>query len=447
MSVMEPEKIPLIGPLLKLLDGEGINYGGVLFFIGILCFFVVLGALGVAQSQVLTWMLYTAPLWLPYVTFMLLFDKWTTWVGLKFAWEGNRRILRVILPPEVLKTPEAMEYFFNQVFASGAADNLWQVYIDGKRPPIMSCEIVSRGGDINFYITVPKKQIQGIKDNLYAQYPGVSLTEEAYDYTAEVPPDLKDWSFLSFHMNKKKDSHKPLKTYVDFGLDKVAKEEEKVDPITPLLEVIGSIKPGEQLWVQFLMKAHRDYSFKSGSLTAKPDWTEAAKAEIDTMMNRVGKSDEKSEDDFPRLTPGERNTVENIERNTSKYAYDVAIRWCYVVSPEGEFDASNIGKVLRALAQTEAKGGNGIGMKWRTDFNYHWFSDPFGKKLPELMKGELKDYKLRTLNPKNTSMGFATYSTEEMATLFHLPGTVALTPTLNRVISTRAEAPNNLPTG
>ncbi len=36
-------------------------------------------------------------------------------------------------------------------------------------------------------------------------------------------------------------------------------------------------------------------------------------------------------------------------------------------------------------------------------------------------------------------------STEELATLFHLPGRVAETPTFERIESKKAEAPGNLP--
>jgi hypothetical protein len=36
-------------------------------------------------------------------------------------------------------------------------------------------------------------------------------------------------------------------------------------------------------------------------------------------------------------------------------------------------------------------------------------------------------------------------NTEELATIFHFPGQVAGTPTLERVPSKKAEAPSNLP--
>jgi len=60
-----------------------------------------------------------------------------------------------------------------------------------------------------------------------------------------------------------------------------------------------------------------------------------------------------------------------------------------------------------------------------------------------MKKDELKAYRKRQMYPITPKI----YSTEELATIYHLPGLVAMTPTLNRVTSTRAEAPSNLPIG
>jgi hypothetical protein len=81
-------------------------------------------------------------------------------------------------------------------------------------------------------------------------------------------------------------------------------------------------------------------------------------------------------------------------------------------------------------------------MRWRADFNYNFISDPRRKRGMHLKKEELYLYKSR-----QWFRHFKIMSAEEMATIFHLPGTVAFTPTLNRIPSTRGEAPNNLPIG
>lgn len=45
------------------------------------------------------------------------------------------------------------------------------------------------------------------------------------------------------------------------------------------------------------------------------------------------------------------------------------------------------------------------------------------------------------------SMKFQVMSTEELATMFHIPSSTVMTPGLSRIPSTRKEAPANLPTG
>ncbi len=441
-EVMEYEKIPVIGTL----ENEKIDYGIVLVVVGIFLAFLTINYLGITETKAITFMFYTAPLWLPYITFYIFFDKWTESVGHKFKYESGRSVVEIVLPPVVTKSPEGMDFVFTQIHNAASPDNLMQTYLDGKRPIEYSFEIVSRGGDVRFYASVPSKFVRTLKDNLYAQYPGIEVVDQKIDYTAEVPGDLKGWSFMSFHMNKKKDEVLPIKTYIDFKMDQMPKEEEKVDPITPMLEVISSIGPGQQVWIQFVCVAHREKSFKHGQLEAKPEWTKDAAKKINEIMQRDPKTRVglPELDGAPRLTQGERDTVTAIERNTSKYGYETGIRWCYLVDESiAKFDATIIGRTIRSFAATESKNQNGIGVRWRTDLNYKLFADPFGTKIPAMKRDELKNYKKRSMYPMNPKV----FSTEEMATLFHPPGLVAVTPTLNRVTSTRAEAPPNLPTG
>jgi hypothetical protein len=136
-----------------------------------------------------------------------------------------------------------------------------------------------------------------------------------------------------------------------------------------------------------------------------------------------------------------------MERNAGKAAFECAIRVVYISNKEFDYDGGLYSRMIRSLAQTDIKGRNGIGMKWRTDFNYKFLSDPFGKRVPALKREELHLYKLRNLYPKAGYPQYSVFSAEELATILHLPGRVAATPTLNRVPSTRGEAPSNLPTG
>ncbi len=447
-SIMDLSKIPIIGGIIGWLGSEDIDYGIVVAIIGILVVVFLLEFVNVPQSKMITFVFATSPIWLPYVTFHLFFEKYMDMVGSKFYLSSGRTVVEIKLPADVFKSPEAMEFVFTQIYNGASPDNLMDTYIDGKRPLPYTFELVSRGGDVHFYATLPPKNVKALADNLYAQYPGVEVVEQALDYTAEIPNDLEGHSFMCFHFGKKKDEELPIKTYVEFGLDKMPKEEEKLDPMTPMLEVLAGIKPHQQLWIQFICIAHRESSFKNGQLSKSPTWEKRILGRIDKIMGRdVDKKASIELKGMPRLTTGERNLIEVMERNAGKYAFHFACRVCYISNRPGDFDGSLFGRMIRSFAQTEIKERNGLGVRWRTDFNYKMFSDPFGKRIPAMKQTELFEYKMRVLAPKSGAMQYKLMSTEEMATIFHLPGKVAMTPTLNRVPSTRGEAPSNLPTG
>lgn len=447
---MELEKIPILGWIMNLLGGEDIDYGLPVFLIGLV--FIIFGFhyIGLPQSKIVSFVFATAPIWLPIVTFVTFFDIYMLMLGKKFGLKSGRVVMEVILPPEVLKSPEAMEIVFNQIYNAASPDNLMETYIVGKRPLPYTFELVSRGGDVHFYVTTPEKFVNSFTDNLYAQYPGVEIVKLELDYTAEIPKSLKGHSLMSFHVHKKEKEVYPIKTYIDFGLDKNPKEEEKVDPMTPMLEVLAGIEAHQQVWVQFICIAHRKSGFKLGQLKSKGTWEKDVHAEIDMLMMRDSKTKTGMADldGMPRITTGERDTIEAMERNVAKVAFKFACRVIYISHKnDHDFDGGLFSRISRMVAQTEIKGRNGLGIRWRTDYNYKLFSDPFGKKIPAMKRAELKEYKTRKLYKKTAGMNYKIMTSEEMATIFHLPGAVAITPTLNRVGSTKSDAPSNLPTG
>ena len=446
---MERHKIPIIGPVIGQLEGEDIDYGLIVFFAGLFIIFVVFTYIGISQSKIVSFIFALAPIWLPLMSFLIFFHVYTMMVGTMFRIKSGRTIYEIILPPEVFKSPEAMENVFTQIFNAASPDNLMETYLDGKRPLNYTFELVSKGGDVHFYATVPNKFVNGFTDNMYAQYPGVELKELEVDYAAGIDPHLHGLSFMSFHFSKKKAEVYPIKTYIDFGMDKLPKEEEKVDPMTPMLEMLGGIRPDQEMWIQILCKAHRDQNFKNGQLHSKGTWEEDIEAEIDKIMMRDPKTKTgvADLDGMPRITTGERDTIEAMERNSTKFAFETAVRVIYISHKEGDYDGGLFSRFIRTFSQTEMKGRNGLGFKWRTDFNYKLLSDPFGKKVAAWKHHEIKEYRQRQLHPKTAGMHPKVMSAEELATIFHLPGAVAMTPTLNRVTSTRSEAPTNLPIG
>lgn len=420
-------------------------------FIALGIMFYVFSLLNVDIRPILTVVIVLTPLWLPVVFFYVLFDMWMWSMTEKFKYDNGRTTLRIKLPQEVLKSPEAMESIFTQIHNPSRPDNYMQTYFDGRHPLVYSFEIVSIGGEVRFYVNVPtKKGKNAVEAQFYAQYPGIEIVEELIDYAAEVVWDEKKWDLISFHMTKKQDEVYPIKTYIDFGMDKLPKEELKFEPMSPLIEHLGKCKPHERIWVQILCTAHAPKNLVRGSLSDVPTWEVHAKEVIDKIMKRdkEGSGVEETEN-RPTLTLSERDTVAAIERNTSKYAYDAVVRAMYITEA-GKFDADMISPLLRAFAQYDVVGRNQLGATWRTDFDYNFISDFSGQRKRNMKKTELEYYKHRFYLPgdkKKRVDKVKVMSVEELATIYHIPGTSVLTPSMSRVESTRREAPANLPIG
>jgi len=453
---MEVKHIPVLGYITGRMSDADMDYGPLMAFLAVVLFISGLFIFGVTTGGVISFLLLLSPIWFPMILFMIFYKKWMETVGLSFYLDNGRTTLRIIPPQEVLKSPEAMEFVISQIHNTANPDNLMQTYLDGKRPLPYSFEIVSIGGEIRIYVNVPtKKTRDAFEAILYAQYPGIEIVEEEVDYAAEVPLDDKNWTVFSAHMGKKKDGILPLKGYIEYGLDKMPKEEEKVDPMTPMLDVFASAKPHERIYMQIIATSVRPESFKNGQVTRMfsgegPKWNEESSKKVDELMHRDPKTKAPlnvGEEDFdgsPRITPGERSLIETIERHSGKYAYSVGIRWVYLNS-EGGFNSNLINPIIRSFSQWD--GANQLGVRWRTDFNYKDLI-PGGKKkqIAALKRQELKEYKMRKYFPKSQSDEPKIFTAEELASIFHVPGRVATTPTLTRIQSARSEAPSNLPT-
>lgn len=455
------ENVPVLGGILKWMSGADMDYGPFAAILSFSLLLLSLAVFGVSTGQVLSVFFAITPIWLPIILFLLFFNKWTDMVGASFYLNQGRTTLRIRLPQDVFKSPEAMEFVISQIHNTANPDNLMQTYLDGKRPLTFSFEIASIGGEVRFYVNVPtRKTRDALESNLYAQYPGIEVVEDSVDYAAELPLEYEseDWEMMSFHMGKKRSNAFPIKTYIDFGMDKLPKEEEKSDPITPMLEVLAGIKPYERVFVQYICIPFRPNSFKNGQLMTGegPDWSDEVNIEVNKVMNRDRKtrmplgateSDDENNSRNAILTAGEKDAIEAMERNAGKYAYKTAIRWLYVTK-KGKFNGDLINPIIRSFSQYDMIGRNAIGVRWRTDFGYkNWIPGGKRKTLDSLKKQELKEYRTRKYYPKSAADNYKIFTAEELATVFHLPGKVAMTPTLDRVPSTRGEAPANLPVG
>jgi hypothetical protein len=395
------------------------------------------------------WLVATSVIWLPVALVMTLVKLYFYYIQARFLSKLEYTLLEIKLPQEIFKSPAAMEIaLLNSLYQTWDGDNLligqWLV---GQVRGWASLELVSIGGEVHFFIWVQKFFKNLVEAQIYAQYPGVEIFT-VDDYTNKVPYGVpgSDWKLWGAEFALTKPDAYPIKTYVDYGLgiDKPDKEEQfKIDPITSTLEYLGSLNKNEQLWIQIMVMATKKRFRKPGTLFAKEDWKDNSKA----LLNKLMKRDKKKEGaDFGSLvlSPGERETVEAVERGLGKQGFDCGIRAIYLAKGEA-FRPINIVGTLGIFKQYGSPKLNGFKPgKHKTSITYPW-QDPTGKRLALIKLGFFDAYRRRSyFYPPYQRTPFV-LNTEELATIYHFPGKVAETPSLGKIGSKRAEPPPDLP--
>lgn len=376
---------------------------------------------------------------LPIFMARLFVANWIKYVRIKFMAGQKHLLLELQLPKEMTKSPAAMELFIAALYQGGGESTWYDRYVKGGMRTWFSLELVSIEGQVGFYIWTREKFRKIIEAQLYSQYPDIEINE-VEDYAKNVEYD-DNTELFGCLFEKKQPSFYPIKTYVDYGLDKDPKEEFKVDPITPLIEFLGSLGKGEQAWIQILIRVHKKEMKKPGTLFDTVDWSHFAKEEIKTKMKRNKGEGETSD----RLTKGEKGAIEAIERSITKLAFDTGIRALYIAK-KNAFNPANIAGLTGSFRQYNSDNLNSFKPAGVTAFDYPW-QDLMNIRLSKKKKSILKAYKERAFfRPIYTDIGtHFVLNSEELATIYHFPGGVAKTPTFARIGSRKAEAPSNLP--
>lgn len=385
---------------------------------------------------------FLAPFFLPVVMIVGLFYAWVSYKRNLFWSEQKSTLLEIKLPKEINKSPAAMEMALNAFFHTVGETTFVDRIIRGKTRHWFSLEIASIGGRVKFYVWLRSAQRVLVETALYAQYPGIEIHEvEDYTLPYSYVPGKNDIWCCEWKLTKA--DALPIKTYIDYGLDKDPKEEFKIEPMTNLLEFMGSLTEGNAVWMQIVIRAHRKRRL-ADVLGEKDDaWKDEAKIEVDKIIEKFRPKDKDKQSRQP--TEGERADIEAIGRSASKLPFDVGIRTLYIYDKD-KFNGSNIGGITGAFRQYSFGSLNGFAPTGGvTGFDDFW-KDIRGKTKERRKKQLLAGYKARQVfYPPYKALGLFVLNAEELATIFHFPGQVAGTPTLERVPSKKSEAPANLP--
>lgn len=380
------------------------------------------------------------PIWLPTVFLVMAFNAWLYYRRSVFWSKQNPVLLEIKIPKEITKSPLAMEIVLNALHQTGGEstwiDRIWK----GQTRAWFSLEIVSLGGKIHFYIWTWSKFRNILEAQIYSQYPGVEIYEvKDYSIPFYYHPEKNDIWATEFALTAADPF--PIKTYIDYGLDKDPKEDIKIDPMTAMIEFLGSITDGQNIWIQILIRAHKKRRFMDVFGEKEDYWKDEAKAQIKKIIEST-----KIEGRIP--TKGEAEMIAALERSVTKFPFDCGIRAIHI-SDKDRFNSVLNGGITGCLKQYSSLNLNGFKPSgWFTIFDYPW-QEWFNAK-EKLKPRVLEEYKMRRyfyspwMGRKFYSKPFV-LNTEELATIYHFPGAVASTPTFERIPSRKAEAPSNLP--
>lgn len=417
------------------------------------------------------WLIGLAPIWLP---FGLIAGSWVLWIKyVQSHFLAGRKpvLLEVKMPREITKSPRAMEVALTNLWLSSGEttfiDRAWK----GQVRPYFSFEMASFGGDIHFYIWCWGAQRAFVEQTIYGQYPEVELFEvEDYASKFELDPH-KHWCFatdwskaplgsLGTYGSGKFDRIDcyPLKTYVDYELDKDPKEEHRVDPIASILELLGSINADEQIWISLVIRRCGKYGIL---LTHGRDdeWRDATKQEVEKIRTRAAivpreilKAEMKKmglEEDArpPQVRPSwmQAQVMQSMERNLSKLPFELNGHAVYITtgSPRSPFFTT-----MRWLWKPYGNQNFSSYMRptrWHAPFDYPWQDFHDYRRNNVTARRFFDMYRRRGGFHTPWILPSNVLTVEELATLWHPPSATVQAPGLERIPATKSAPPANLP--
>ncbi len=377
---------------------------------------------------------------------------WVKYVRTQFFSKQEYTVLNLKIPRNNLKSPIAMEIVINALYQSNKDYTFENKYWTGEVSPWFSLEICSFEGAVEFFIWTKTKYKDLIENQLYSQFADIEIHDIGEkDYTYEIPFDLNKYEYWGCEFKKKEASHIPIKTYTTYKLDKDPDEEVKIDPITPTIEFLGSLKKGEQVWIQICISAHSKEDAHPEKRGERIDWRYHANKDLIIKTKRNMSMDEKKMN--PALyvmTKGEKDVVDAIEDAITKTPFDCGIRAVYIAE-KNVFRKSVLGGIANSFKQYNANNLNSFETMNAVDKKVkHAWLDFGNKKLNKYKEKFISLYRHRSFfYPEYIPHGYDDDSfvmnVEELATLYHFPGDVSKTPTMTRVTAKKAEPPSNLP--
>ena len=337
-------------------------------------------------------------------------------------------VLQIRVPKENEKDALAAEQMFSSLHGLLRITPEMQEHI--------SFEIAASSSGINFYAVCPTHLLDFVESQVYAQYPNAEITEVP-DYTQTESSHTEGMYSQSSLLVLTRPSFFPIRTFKEF----------EVDPLSAITGAISKLHEKENVWMQIIIRPVPDV------------WQEVGRNYINTVRSgaapvTVGFSDLKStlvkelkampyhfmkaiispgtphplpDKNSPfRSSTGDELAIKSIDLKLSKLGFETILR----VMVFGESQEQAEGRLRGVLAS----------FKQFSTANLNSFVPA---NTPGMTQSQFYDiYSKRVFDDTNSYI----LTTEELASVFHLPSISVETPAISWTPAKRGEPPLNLPT-
>ncbi|HQB50680.1 MAG TPA: hypothetical protein PLT32_00480 [bacterium] len=398
---------------------------------------------------------------------------WLTWRRRLWYRKQKFTLLAIDIPKANDQSPKALENMFSYLAGAHGSINLIENYWEGKFQLGFSFEIVGIDGYIQFLVRTPAAFRNLVETAVYSQYPNAEIAE-VEDYVDSVPnnypnPDYDVWGaeFVPVQMEPEFKQALPIRTYKEFEYQMGKPEFHFKDPMATLMDLMSSLRPGEQIWYQILLlPIAADWS-KIGKpaidnvLGVKPkaepgliesffDWSIETLGNVSEMIYSIWgdlpKSAVKEDKNDPlkmmNLLPAQKKQVEAIQEKISKMGYAVKLRVVYASRREVMNKPKVVNGVVGYIKQFGSNDLNAL----KPDTKITMTSASYFNKI-NLINTKKRKVVQAYKDRDDTAGRNAWYlNVEEIATLWHFPiESVVKAPMIQKSTSKKMEPPMSLP--
>jgi hypothetical protein len=297
----------------------------------------------------------------------------------------NFVLMEVAVPRDNEVKVDAVEQMFSSLF-SIKKGGFWQKF---KSQQHISLEIVGKKEDIRFYVSCHKDNVELIEKMIAGTYSGVQVKQ-----VDEYNVFYKDASIAFAELSLKNPSFMPIKTYKDLP----------VDSLSAITASMAKFSDNEAAVVQIIVSP------------AESDWSKSGEG----YVSKLKKDESSPEKAKYKMNPQE---MEAITSKCSKVGFLTSVRMISVASSEGQAKA-NLSNLKSTFSQFAG--------------NQNSFS---GKKI-RLKQMFMTDFIYRYQNLWGNN---SVLSSDELASIWHLPNKLVDTPHIFWLTAKSAPATGGFP--